>query len=129
MTGKRVVIDTNIIIDHLRQSDSIQTKFSYIALNYDCVISTITISELWAGNSMSKSSNIFIVEELIKSCTIVTVDSSIAKKAGELTRGQPSKIFIPDAVIAATALRINAPLVTLNKKDFRKIPDLELIDL
>jgi len=36
------------------------------------------------------------------------------------------KLSVPDALIAATAIRHGLPLYTLNVKDFRFIPDLKL---
>lgn len=39
-----------------------------------------------------------------------------------------NRLNLPDALIAATALHHNLPLYTLNRKDFRYIPNLHLYE-
>jgi predicted nucleic acid-binding protein len=41
---------------------------------------------------------------------------------------QKQKIKLPDAIIAATALVNGLALVSNNTKDFKNIPDLELVN-
>ncbi|MBI2410332.1 MAG: hypothetical protein HYV32_00350 [Candidatus Kerfeldbacteria bacterium] len=50
------------------------------------------------------------------------MDSLIAERAAMLGRTRKTKL--PDLLIAATALILDIPLITKNKKDFRKIPGL-----
>jgi predicted nucleic acid-binding protein len=45
-----------------------------------------------------------------------------------ITLRQTRKIKVPDAIIAATALCLQLPLVTRNLRDFQWIEGLELID-
>jgi len=41
---------------------------------------------------------------------------------------QLTKLKLPDAIIAATALHLGMPLMTRNVKDFQKVPDLDLFN-
>lgn len=52
-------------------------------------------------------------------------DRPISHLAAEIRRG--SKIKLPDAAIAASALYYDVPLVTRNAKDFKKLKDLRLV--
>jgi predicted nucleic acid-binding protein len=56
---------------------------------------------------------------------------AIAEYAGELiARGSiRSQLTIPDAIIAATAIKHQLSLVTLNIRDFELIPGLHLYPL
>ncbi len=51
------------------------------------------------------------------------VDRRVADKAGELRR---MALKMPDALIAATALVHQLPLLTRNNSGFRKVPGLRL---
>jgi len=51
---------------------------------------------------------------------------NVVKRTIELCK--QDKIKLPDAIIAATALTEGFTLVTHNISDFKKIPNLELLD-
>ena len=125
-----VVIDTNILIDYLRQSHK-ETIFESLLSRYSpdqIYISALTVSELYVGQSTKDKLVKKKVDALVGSLEVVLIDHLIAKKAGELTRDY---VFLDlnDAFIAATAIYLKAPLATLNKKHFQGISDLELADL
>lgn len=125
-----VVIDTNVIIDHLRQkgsSDSLLSKlFEQIELN-EAVISFITIQELFAGQSTTNKEIEEWILRIISPYQILPYTFEIAKLAGEIDRDSKNQIDFPDAAIAATAILNKAKLLTLNKKDFKGIKNLKLI--
>jgi len=64
------------------------------------------------------------VKRLIRLLERVEVSSEIACKAGELKRDYKCRLM--DALIAATAIKLNLKLVTRNVKHFEKIPGLEI---
>lgn len=125
-----VVVDTSIIIDHLRQPVGTDSFFVRISLEYSrqvLAISLITIQEVYTGKS---SKEVSIEKSILSSITplkILPYTYEIAKLAGEILREGKVKIGFADAVIAATAIVNGAELLTLNKKDFAGIEDLELI--
>ena len=58
--------------------------------------------------------------------TVYPLSDAIVDRSIALRRAR--KMPLPDAIIAATALENDIPLVTRNTKDFRKIPNLELVN-
>ncbi|OGE38332.1 hypothetical protein A3B45_00800 [Candidatus Daviesbacteria bacterium RIFCSPLOWO2_01_FULL_39_12] len=125
-----VVIDTNVIIDHLRQkgsSDSLLSKLlKQIELN-EAAISFITIQELFAGQSTINKEIEEWILKIINPYQILPYTFEVAKLAGEIDRDSKNQIDFPDAAIAATAILNKTSLLTLNKKDFKGIKDLKLI--
>jgi predicted nucleic acid-binding protein len=57
---------------------------------------------------------------------VIEIDSSIKSIAIEIRK--TSKIKLPDAIIAATAIKHNLTLLTRNEKDFVGIIGLELFN-
>jgi predicted nucleic acid-binding protein len=54
----------------------------------------------------------------------IPLDSKIAERGGELKRDV--KVATPDALIAATALAHDLPLMTRNVRHFERVPGLTL---
>lgn len=126
-----VVLDTNIIIDHLRQSpheqksalDEVIQKTSLINL----AVSVISLQEIFAGASTRKKEIEAWVLKVISGFKILSYSNEVAKLAGQLERDLGRPIEFPDAAIAATAILNKASLFTLNKKDFQGIKNLKLV--
>ena len=126
-----VVLDTNIIIDHLRRPKAQLTPLRFLVEQLDwsgLAVSSITVAELFAGRSTKKSKHSSAVITLLNSITIQDTNYLIARRAGEIVRDYP-QIDLVDAFIAATAIYLKAPLATLNKKHFQSISDLELVNV
>lgn len=122
----KVLIDTNIIIDHLRNVPQATKQLQDIEDgNYQGVLSVITITELMATPKMPEE-QFKSIKGLLQLFEIVQVDSQIAFIAGKLlSKYRASHGLEPmDALIAATALENEAVLFTLNKKHFRFIEGL-----
>lgn len=125
-----VVIDTNIIIDHLRQKPGTDTLLKKVIRNTSSEIfsiSIITIQELFEGKSTENTTVENNLLSTIAPLKILPYTFEIAQKAGEIARGLITPIEFPDVAIAATSIINNANLYTLNKKDFRGIKDLQLL--
>lgn len=125
-----VVIDTNVIIDHLRlkgSPDSVLSKlFGQIELT-EAAISFITVQELFAGQSTKEKEIVEWILRIINPYEILPYTFEVAKLAGEIERDSKSHIDFPDAAIVATAMLNKASLFTLNKKDFKGIQGLKLL--
>jgi tRNA(fMet)-specific endonuclease VapC len=123
-----VVLDTNIIIEHLR-SKSGETSLSRIVEQYgvdSLAISIISMQELYTGKSTRSPNQEQNLLALISACKILPYTYEIAKKAGELERDSEIIMEFGDAAIAATALVNEYDLATLNTKHFRHIEGLAL---
>lgn len=121
-----LVIDTDILIDHLR---GLILAKEYLKQKRDAkdklMISVVTEAEIFAGKKMEESSEAKKTELLLELFEIIGVDSQIAREAGKLRRSFDCKL--PDAIIAATAILHRAKLVTRNKGHFEMIPDIDII--
>jgi len=125
MVKQKVVIDTNIIIDHLRQKwqkgfksqlESILESKSIVPL-----LSSATIQELFAGRSSTIKKEELIIRKVLILFQTISINEEVAEFAGKIMRDTESIVQFAGAQIAATALLENAFLLTKNKKDFANI--------
>ena len=98
-----VVIDSDVLIDHLRGFPGAKTFLSFFfGNNYTGMISTITAMELLSGKSASEEAGRKKIERLLSLFKAVDVTFSIAEKAGEIRRQYSTNPI--DSLIAAVAL-------------------------
>lgn len=122
-----VILDTNIIIDHLRRTDeSFLDKISKHLTKNDLAILVLSIQELYSGKSTHNNKSEEFLLATIASLRILPYTYEIAKLAGEIERETDREIEAVDAAIAATAITHEAELFTLNRKDFLGIKNLQL---
>lgn len=123
----RLVVDTSILIDYLRGGTVGMKVFSQIKReNGKLFIPTIVIFELYSGKSIEDFTVLKTVTEFIRFFEKVELTEEIAIRAGSIYRQIGKSIGPQDYIIAATALDLNATIVTLNKKHFQQIPNLAL---
>jgi predicted nucleic acid-binding protein len=117
-----VVLDTSVLIDQLRGSES---AFEYLlGLEARPACSEITRVEVIQG---LRSSERRAANRLFATISWVPVSESIARRAGELGRqwrGSHPSIGVADLAIAATAEELDAALATRNVKHFPMFEDL-----
>lgn len=124
-----VILDTNIIIDHLRSSSktpSLLLKLSQTQPKETLAISIITIQELYSGQSTKNINKEKDLLAVISPLKILPFTFETAQLAGQITRDLPHDIELADAAIAASAIINNCPIFTLNTRDFASIPILTL---
>ncbi len=121
---EQVLVDTSIFVDILRgrRASILQGKDD----DTDFVISVVTYMELLQG-SRNKDETAKI-EKIREACRLIHLDLQISEQSLSLIRqySLSHRLQIPDALIAATSLTLNIPLLTLNQKDFHYINGLEL---
>jgi len=120
-----VVVDTSVLIDHLRGVEGAREALQEAATSGDLLAaSVLTRVELLAGMRASEESATL---NLLSRLTWVDVDESLADRAGRLAnhylRTHPG-VDPVDFVIAATVERLGADLWTLNLKHFPMFPEL-----
>ncbi len=86
-------------------------------------IATVTELELFSFPFLTSVESARI-EEFISACIVVVLDSQIARIGAKLRREH--RLKTPDSIIAATALFTNSTLLTRNRKDFKRVPNLQL---
>ena len=111
-----VVLDTGILVDHLRVSAAATEYLA--ALDERPMCSEITRIEVIQGLRSSERS---AADKLFALIAWVPVSEAVARRAGDLgrhwRRSHPG-IGVADLAIAATAEQIDVPLATLNLKHF-----------
>ena len=118
MTNERWLIDTDVIIDHLRGIPDAQDFLENVMGKSDCFLSTITIAELYVGVREGKERK--ILDQFINEFQVATIDAKTAQQSGIYRRdyGKSHGVGLADAIIAATAMIMDLSLVTLNKKHY-----------
>lgn len=131
----KYVIDTNIVIYTLQAKSEYEKIVKFMDEIYDdektdILYPVVVEAELFSRH-LSGSLKEYI-EELFSDARIIKIDSVIARKAGEIrAKGKDNgfKVKLPDALIAATAIIEEAPLVTHNTSDFLKIAQYEALSI
>lgn len=123
----KVVLDTNIIIDYLRNGQrGIEFFDNKDKQNLEFFIPTIVIYELYSGKSMSNNSVLEKLMKFIHYFKRIEMTEKIAIRAGELYRQTGKTIGTQDYIIAASAVEIGASVLTLNAKHFAQIPNISV---
>lgn len=121
-----VVLDTNIIIDYTRKANPLLRKLLDKVLDKKIAlfIPSIVILELMSGQETHQKDKLDDLEVLIKKSEFIPLDYELSKLSGFIVRDAKGMIQSGDAIVAATALSLNAKLATRNKKHFSGIKDL-----
>ena len=120
-----ILCDTNILIEFYKGNSVIISELQEIGLP-NLAVSVITSGELFYGakdkNELSR------LKKHLSHLNQIALDKEITSKFLELLEryALSHKLSVPDALIAATALAQNMSLYTLNLKDFRFIPELQI---
>jgi len=119
MNGIDLFVDTNILIDLSEGKHQISNYLDGNSIH----ISVITEIELLGWPRISQAHKEYF-GKLIEECHVVELSSAIKNLTIELK--QKHKIKLPDAVIAASALYLDVPLLTRDVA-FEKIKSLNLL--
>ena len=120
-----ILCDTNILIEFYKGRAEVVEVFSAVGVS-NLAVSVVTVGELFYGARDKRE--LRSLREHISLMQQFSIDEEIsAIYLGLLEKYALShRLSIPDALIAATALRFAMPLYTLNIKDFRYIAGLSI---
>ena len=131
-----IVVDTNVINYMLKKQPQFE-KFRPFLERKQLVLSFASVAELFFWKRIVKDEKerkrrMRILQEFIRRCMVIHSSLSLCIRAASLAylfqkRGSKFRRKWHDIWIAATAIELNIPLVTNNKKDFSWIPQLELL--
>lgn len=117
-------LDTNAILYYVKGEEGVvKTVESIYEESAPVYISTITEVELFGFPLLSDDEEEKI-ETFLRSVSIINLDSSIARRAGEIRRMY--RLKTPDSVVAATAMFTGSILVTRNITDFKRVEALKI---
>ncbi len=119
MNGDNILIDTNIAL-YLLNGDRVVAE---ILDGKNVYVSFITELELLGFHEISSVEH-HRIGLFLKECIIVDLNESIKQETIRLK--QNNRIKLPDAVIIATSLYMNIPLISADS-DFEKINELQFI--
>ena len=119
MSGIDYLIDTNILLYILQGNPNVK----YFAESEILAISCITEMEVLGKFQISESEK-QIIGRFLNRCHIIDMDAQIKHLAINIK--QQSRMKLPDAIIAATAIKNDMLLVTADK-DFKKVSNLDLL--
>ncbi len=118
MIGNSIVLDTNIVLYLLNGDDELASILNQMQL----YVSVITEIELLGYQEISNDDKVKI-KYFLSECIIVPLNDEIKNLC--ITIKQTSKVKTPDAIVAATSIYNQIPLIT-SDKGFEKIQDLDL---
>ena len=127
-----ILFDTSILVEIDRKNKLvIDLAKKLISENHSLIISTITVSEILTGSYLRKDFKTAVgnAKTILGQFKWIDFDASIAEKTAKFLAYlivQDRRIEYQDVAIAATFSVIGSEfLLTLNKKDFNSMPDLE----
>jgi predicted nucleic acid-binding protein len=120
-----ILCDTNILIEFYKDNEDVSNVLRAIGLP-DLAVSVITVGELYFGARDKRE--LLKIKKHLAGLHQIPVDAEISGRYLSLLESHAlsHRLSIPDALIAATALRHNLELYTINLKDFRYIEGLTL---
>jgi predicted nucleic acid-binding protein len=119
MSGNKLLVDTNIVLYFLKGLENVAHFFA----DYEIYISFITELELLSLSTIS-SSDEQTIQSFLGFVHIIDVNHELKAIAVNVRR--QSKLKLPDAIIAATAISLDIPLLTADVA-FSKVNDPRIL--
>lgn len=120
MNGTKILLDTNIALYFLGGDATLATVLD----QKEVFISVISEMEMLGYPNITQT-EISTIKQFFQDCTIIELTITIKEKAIDLK--QIYNIKLPDAIIAASAIILNIPLISADTV-FRRITDLHFIE-
>lgn len=120
-----ILCDTNILIEFYKNNADVVSAMRGVGLP-NLAVSVITVGELYYGAWDNRE--LVKIKKHLSGLHQIAMDEEISEIALSLleTYALSHRLSLPDAIIAATALRHSIALYTLNLKDFRYIDRLSV---
>ncbi|HEX4959915.1 MAG TPA: type II toxin-antitoxin system VapC family toxin [Thermoanaerobaculia bacterium] len=119
-----ILVDTDVLIDYLR---GLPAAVDFLEnLTEPLLISSMTVAELYAGVREGEEKQ--VLDLFVQAFEVVPVDDEIAIRGGLFRRDYRAShgTGLADALLAATASRRGAQLVTLNARHYPMLSDLKV---
>ena len=122
-----LLVDTDILIDIANNDIVAKNRIQQESQTKQLAISTITVMELTVGSR--NKSEVRSLKHFLRQFQIVRINPKISDEAVNLIENYSLShgLKIPDALIAATAIDYDIPLLSKNQRDYRFIAKLNLL--
>ncbi|MDX1960450.1 MAG: type II toxin-antitoxin system VapC family toxin [Leptospiraceae bacterium] len=123
-----VLVDTNILIQIGNKDKNTVEFVKDLEMKNHLSISIVTEMEMLVG--CRNKIELHNLDRFLKRFFVYKITDPISDLAKELIKKYylSHGLKIPDALIASTALKLDIPLLTINKKDFQFINGIKLLN-
>jgi predicted nucleic acid-binding protein len=122
-----VIIDADVMIEILRKNPSAKSFVINEIGSENIILSCITLAEILQG--ATNKENLYQLNKSLKQYIVLPIDYYISDIFSSLFQKYVLShgTGIADTLVAATALHYNLPLLSINQKHFKHIPNLKLV--
>lgn len=125
MSVQKIVVDTDIIIDHLVHGDG--ASFLRMAMN-TCFCYTTVFNAIEVFSMAQSRKEIQAVDDAMSAMKVLGLNSKSAKSIGTIySNGFSVRKKILPTLIAGVCIESRLPIVTMNPKRFSRIKHLRVI--
>ncbi|GDX12108.1 motility twitching protein PilT [Verrucomicrobiota bacterium] len=117
-----MLLDSNILIYGTEEGEP---RLDAILARSDLAVASVSCIETLGYHRLSDAERLGL-EAAIARMTVLTLEDAVVARAISLR--QERKMGLADAIIAATALVHQLPLVTRNVDDFKHVAGLEIVN-
>jgi tRNA(fMet)-specific endonuclease VapC len=126
MATSRLVIDSDVVIDQLREHEfTLQRAVEH----FDCTLTAISLYELNAAPHYTDQQRAALAD-ILSVVEVLPFDTRAADQAAQVSRRLASRgrmIGVPDLLTAGICLANDLPLLTRNVEHFNRIEGLKLV--
>ncbi len=123
----KLVLDADVVIDYLRRGNQ-SVYVSIFTDLHEVVMSMVTVAEVFSGQSAQKGQKQGQkLIKLLEGLEIKIPSVETARFVGGLR--SEYKLSLGDGFVAALALELNLPLLTLNVNDFKIVKGLKFFSV
>jgi predicted nucleic acid-binding protein len=122
-----VVVDADVMIEVLRKNPATASYLRNEIGAFNIVLSAVTVAEIQQGATSKE--NLQQISRFLKQYLVLPIDYHISNIFSTLVQKYvlSHNTDIGDSFVAATALHFQLPLLTMNVKHYKHIPNLQLI--
>ena len=125
MATAQLVVDTDVLIDHLRRGNTVMLK---VLSSFRCALTVIAVYELHAVHTLSARQRA-VLDQVLAQMEVLPLLAPGAERAAAAWRslaGRGQTIGLPDTLSAGICLANDSPLLTRNVNHFRRIEGLKV---
>ena len=122
---ERYLIDSNAVIDYLNGRLPV-SGMNFLNVVVDDLVMVSVITKIETLGFKTTPEDELLTNDFMDIALVIDLNDSIVNQTIAIRKMH--KIKTPDAIIAATALNLDLTLISRNKSDFDKIPNLKLIN-